>query len=239
LKFLITLVFVFCINLQCQVIDKNLKKTVAFIFQEYPIGELSPLGTGFFVAIKRAVKNDTVFATAFITAKHVLKHKFGYYSKVFIRLNKKVGGSDTLRFDLFNPDGTKRILGNYERRIADIVPCFIFGFATRTAVSTLMKNLRAYNEERDIPPEEQIEGIFTLDDGYILNLREGDDRQQVKTPEGDSISGLVEFKTDHDILQFLRTILIHLPKHQWVSSVGVLLKYVTNPIVLSQTGLWQ
>ena len=58
-------------------------------------------------------------------------------------------------------------------------------------------------------------------------------------PEGDSISGLVEFKTDHDILQFLRTILIHLPKHQWVSSVGVLLKYVTNPIVLSQTGLWQ
>jgi len=63
------------------------------------------------------------------------------------------------------PDGTKRILGNYERRIADIVPCFIFGFATRTTVSTLMKNLRAYNEERDIPPEEQIEGIFTLDDG--------------------------------------------------------------------------
>ena len=136
------------------------------------------------------------------------------------------------------PKGTERILGNYEKEVSHIVSCFIFAFKTTTSLQTVLGNLDDFNQEHSLTPEEQIDGVFILDEGLITNLREGEDRQQLIAPDGSNIFGLLADETkENTLLHFLRTVSLHLPKHRWVSSVGVLQQYVTNPWSPSGAGV--
>ena len=75
-------------------IPSEVKSVVAFIFIEKE-GKLIPNGTAFFVGVKNP-SDSNVFSVYLVTAKHVLyKPKTTeFLDKVFIRLNKKVGGSE-------------------------------------------------------------------------------------------------------------------------------------------------
>ena len=75
-------------------IPSEVKSVVAFIFIEKE-GKLIPNGTAFFVGVKNP-SDSNVFSIYLVTAKHVLyKPKTTeFLDKVFIRLNKKVGGSE-------------------------------------------------------------------------------------------------------------------------------------------------
>jgi hypothetical protein len=76
-------------------IPSEIKSVVAFVFIVNEEGKLIPNGTSFFVGVKN-LTNPNVFAVYLVTAKHVLcKPKTNdFYDKVFVRLNKKEGGSD-------------------------------------------------------------------------------------------------------------------------------------------------
>jgi hypothetical protein len=75
-------------------IPSEVKSIVCFVFIERD-GKLAPNGTAFFVAIKNPSK-PTLSNGYFVTAKHVLykPRTTEFLDKVYIRLNKKDGGSE-------------------------------------------------------------------------------------------------------------------------------------------------
>lgn len=75
-------------------IPSEIKSIVCFIFIEHK-GKIIPNGTAFFVSVKDPLKPNAV-AGYLITAKHVLykPDTKEYLEKVYIRLNKKDGGSE-------------------------------------------------------------------------------------------------------------------------------------------------
>ncbi|MBW2063127.1 MAG: trypsin-like peptidase domain-containing protein [Deltaproteobacteria bacterium] len=75
-------------------VPSEIKSVVAFIFFTNEEGKLIPNGTGFFVGVKNP-SNPNSFSVYLVTAKHVLyKPKTtDFFDKVFVRLNKKDGGS--------------------------------------------------------------------------------------------------------------------------------------------------
>lgn len=75
-------------------IPSEVKSVVAFIFIEKE-GKLIANGTAFFVGVKNR-SDANVFSVYLVTAKHVLykPNTSEFLDKVFIRLNKKVGGSE-------------------------------------------------------------------------------------------------------------------------------------------------
>ncbi|MFH1288714.1 MAG: hypothetical protein ABII25_08480 [bacterium] len=77
-------------------IPTEIKSVVTFVFVTDKEGELIPNGTSFFVGVKKPT-NTNNFVVYLVTAKHVLlkPNTTEYYDTVFIRLNKKEGGSDT------------------------------------------------------------------------------------------------------------------------------------------------
>lgn len=83
------------------IISPQVKKCVAFIFVQDSTGTLQPAGTGFFVGIES--KTDSITFIYFVTAKHVIKDTTQkYLDRIFIRLNKRSGNSDTLALNLFH-----------------------------------------------------------------------------------------------------------------------------------------
>lgn len=75
-------------------IPSETKSVVAFIFIANEAGKLIPNGTAFFVGVRDS-SNPKSFSVNMVTAKHVLyKPKTtDFLDKIFVRLNKKEGGS--------------------------------------------------------------------------------------------------------------------------------------------------
>lgn len=78
---------------------QEIKKSVSFIFLPDGADKVKANGTGFFVGVKHA--GNERFSVYFVTAKHVLQDKDGnYLSEVILRLNKKGGDSQLIKFTL-------------------------------------------------------------------------------------------------------------------------------------------
>ena len=75
-------------------IPPEIKSVVAFIFVKNEEGKLIANGTGFFVGVKNPSNPDS-FNVYLVTAKHVLykQNTTDFLDMVFVRLNKKEGGS--------------------------------------------------------------------------------------------------------------------------------------------------
>ena len=86
-------------------VPEDIKKSVVFIYKEGATpGQYMPEGTGFIVAIPDPVQQAKGWLYL-VTAKHVLRTNANdlsspLYSRVFVRLNKKFGGSQMIPFDL-------------------------------------------------------------------------------------------------------------------------------------------
>lgn len=81
-------------------IPKELKGCVAFIFVGPSKDSLSPNGTAFFV--RAASSGDSSAPIFLVTAKHVLQDATKrYFRRVWVRLNKRGVGADTLLVELF------------------------------------------------------------------------------------------------------------------------------------------
>lgn len=79
---------------------KQIKECITFIFIKNDKGEIIPNGTGFFVGVKNEEKPEN-WNVYLVTAKHVLQDKENkYFPSIFIRLNKKEGGSEVFEIPL-------------------------------------------------------------------------------------------------------------------------------------------
>jgi hypothetical protein len=91
-------------------IPAEVKKTVVFIFVPGNDSKPIPQGTGFFVGVK-IPQDPTRYFVYLVTAKHVLRtnDNKAWLPTVFVRLNRKDSGSDTLRLDLIAEGKEKNI----------------------------------------------------------------------------------------------------------------------------------
>jgi hypothetical protein len=81
-------------------VPPDVKKVVTFIFVTNARGERVPNGTGFFVAVNNTPPRAGFYGYL-VTARHVLLQTDGtYYSKIFLRLNKKEGNAEFVGINL-------------------------------------------------------------------------------------------------------------------------------------------
>jgi hypothetical protein len=81
-------------------IPANVKDSVSFVFVRDSKGKEAPLGTAFFVVVKHA-KDPAIGHFYLVTAKHVLQDdKKQYWPLIFIRLNKRAGGAESIAIPL-------------------------------------------------------------------------------------------------------------------------------------------
>ncbi len=101
-------------------IPSQFKSVVAFIFIENGKGKLVPNGTAFFVGVKNA-SDPNIFSVYLVTAKHVLykPNTTKFLDKVFVRLNKKDGGSEIGAIPI-KTEGEKRTVFTHNDPNVDI-----------------------------------------------------------------------------------------------------------------------
>lgn len=102
-------------------IPSEIKSVVVFIFVKNEEGKLFANGTGFFVGVKNT-SNPYFFSVYLVTAKHVLykSNTTDFLDKVFVRLNKKEGGSQIGVIPIIT-EGEKRNVFTHSDSSVDIV----------------------------------------------------------------------------------------------------------------------
>src|SRR5579884_1603024 len=90
--------------LRAAAIPTEVKQCVTFIFAPGQQGSTMPNGTGFFVSVPDAANKDRFFGYL-VTARHVLLDQSGkMFAEIFVRLNKRSGGSELVKIPLSGPD---------------------------------------------------------------------------------------------------------------------------------------
>ena len=138
-------------------IPSEVKSVVAFIFIEKE-GELIPNGTAFFVSIKNP-SDPNIMSVCLVMAKHVLykPDTTEFLDKVFVRLNKKEGGSQLGEIPI-KADGDNRTVFTHGDPSVDI------------AVIPFLPDQKKFDFK--VLPED----LITTKDVYkSLKIREGSD----------------------------------------------------------------
>jgi hypothetical protein len=137
-------------------IPPEIKKIVSFIYVPSEDGKPVVSATGFFVSVKISEKPKSYFMY-FVTAKHVLQkpNKKSYYSKVFIRLNKKGSGIGFKEIPIIHEGDNKNVFMHKDPTV-DIV------------VIPAMPNPEEY-DFKSLPDDQ----LSTKEDFKELKIREG------------------------------------------------------------------
>ena len=119
----IVILFIFIsggISMAIPIPSEEVKSVVAFIFIKNEKRVLIPNGTGFFVGVKNTPTSDS-FSVYLVTAKHVLykSNTTDFHDKIFVRLNKKDGGSQIGDIPIIT-EGEKRNIFTHSDSSVDI-----------------------------------------------------------------------------------------------------------------------
>jgi hypothetical protein len=100
-------------------IPSEVKNTIGFVFVPNANGEPTPNGTCFFVFVKDKEHPERGWGYM-VTAKHVLQPTGGvFFPRVWIRINKKTGGTESLPIVL-NPFGPQKNVFVHQDNAVDI-----------------------------------------------------------------------------------------------------------------------
>jgi hypothetical protein len=105
-------------------IPPEIKSVVGFIFIEKE-GQLVPNGTTFFVGVKNNVKANS-YNVYLVTAKHVLckPNTTEFLDKVYIRLNKKDGGSEASMIPIITEGNNRTVFFHTDPSVdIAVIPC--------------------------------------------------------------------------------------------------------------------
>lgn len=99
---LLLIVVLFHLDVIKQSIPAEVRKVVSFLYVQEGPERFVPVGTGFWIGAKIASNADGQprYAVYLVTAKHVLRNAAGNLPKVYVRLNLKGGGSESVGTDL-------------------------------------------------------------------------------------------------------------------------------------------
>ena len=82
-----------------------------------------------------------------------------------------------------NPSDTKRFI---EKR-----PYFLFAFESQVTLDTVFDKITEFNNQNCPEIKQQIDAVFLLDRGAIINFGDGQGSFQFRNPQGNSIPGLI------------------------------------------------
>jgi len=82
-----------------------------------------------------------------------------------------------------SPSDTKRFI---EKR-----PYFLFAFESQLTLNTVFESISEFNNQNCPEIRQQIDGVFLLDRGAIINFGDGQGSFQFRDPQGKSIPGLI------------------------------------------------
>lgn len=139
-------------------IPPQVKSVVSFIFIKDKGGKPVPYGTAFFVGVKNP-SDSNVYSCYLVTAKHVLyePNTTVFLDKVFVRLNKKKGGSEYVNIPI-KAEGDNRTVFTHSDTSVDI------------AVIPFLPNQERYDFKFIT------DDMITTKEAYKeLNIREGSD----------------------------------------------------------------
>ena len=173
-------------------IPSEVKSVVAFIYIEKE-GKLIPYGTGFFVGVKKT-SEPNIFSVYLVTAKHVLykPNTSEFIDKVFVRLNKKVGGSEIVLIPIKAEDDKRTVFFHSDSTVDIAVIPFL-------------------------PNQEKFDFMFLSDDMITTK----DAFKDLKIQEGSDIffTGLFTpypgSEKNHPIVRFGRVALVTDEKIEW------------------------
>jgi hypothetical protein len=103
-------------------------------------------------------------------------------ARSFKRLKAKVDGKD-LQGHTFDIIDLERYL---VRR-----PFFAFAYEDDRTLHTVQSNIEQWTTENEVPLDEQIDAVFVLNKGIIVNLGTGHGTIEMRDPIGDPLSGFV------------------------------------------------
>ncbi|MEH2087035.1 DUF6602 domain-containing protein [Nostoc sp.] len=101
----------------------------------------------------------------------------------------KVNLQDGMR-TFINPSDLKRFV---EKR-----PYFLFAFESQLSLSTLLEKTKRFNTDNNLDFWQQIDGIFILNRGQVINFGDGQGTFQFADHKGNTIPGLISIDIEED-----------------------------------------
>ncbi len=125
--------------------------------------------------------------------------------------------------------GAYRIMGSSEEKVWDVIPTLLFAFQSDISLPTIAKSFCDLNKELEIEDTNQVDAVFILNKGVLLNIKEGETRFGVLKDDGSAIRGPVAIESREDTLfDFLLFNLKVLPTFVSAPVGTLLLKYSTD-----------
>jgi len=107
------------------------------------------------------------------------------------------------------------VFGNREdiSRFVEKRPSFLFAFESQLSVGTIKERIEAWNKDHQLPIPQQMDAVFVLTGGSIINFGTGAGSLQFITPDGQSLSGYVftDPSEDRPLISLLSWISASLP----------------------------
>jgi len=92
-------------------------------------------------------------------------------------------------------------------------PSFLFAFESQLSISTIKERIDAWNQAHALPVPQQLDAVFILTGGSIINFGTGAGTLQFITPEGQSLPGYIyrDPSDDRPLVSLLSWISASLP----------------------------
>ncbi len=130
------------------------------------------------------------------------------------------------------------VFGNREdiSRFVDKRPSFLFAFESQLSIMTIKTKIEAWNQKHGLAVPEQIDAVFIMTGGSIINFGTGAGTLQFITPEGESKPGYVfrDPNNDRPLVSLLSWISASLP-HFTLPSPPIL-NYLVKDITTINSG---
>lgn len=121
------------------------------------------------------------------------------------------------------PTGSMICINDSDRlRFIEKRPYFLFAFESQITLTYITEKIIIFNKEKKLSINQQIDAVFILDKGVIINFGDGKGSFRFITNLGESKPGIVQIPKENDdkiLLNFLSWISMSTPKFSTFSSI--------------------
>jgi hypothetical protein len=93
-------------------------------------------------------------------------------------------------------------------------PSFLFAYESQLSIPTIIDRINSWNDEHALPVPHQLDAVFILSGGSVVNFGAGTGTLKYITPSGDSVAGYIAITNEHDqpLVSLLSWISASLPR---------------------------
>ena len=99
-------------------------------------------------------------------------------------------------------------------RFVDSRPFFLFAFESQLVIETIKQRIESWNTVNAVPLKHQLDAVFILSGGNLVNFGTGGGTFQFVTPKGESLGGYrsIRSKNEQPLMAFLSWISATMPR---------------------------